>query len=261
MLARRCVNVMVLLMVGATLTGCPVMQKRPPGPIEKFTEPLTQRPYYLYVPTWYDANEQYPLVITLQGTDVWDGPLRQAEEWGLLAEQHGFIVAAPNMDSTQGIFYNPRGPWFEDLASDEQVILALIDELTNRYSIDTEYIVLTGFSGGGYPMWYAGLRNPDRFQMLIGRATNSNIDLFESIELTDEAREMPIYIFWGKDDLPPLRSQCWQAYRYLREREFYETNMKEIDGGHLRRPEKAYEYWTRFLPPKYRTRKPPVSVD
>jgi poly(3-hydroxybutyrate) depolymerase len=257
MLARRWFNLIVLLVLGGILTGCPVMQKRPPGPIEHVREPLTQRKYRLYVPTWYDASEQYPLVITLQGTDVWDGPLRQAEEWGLLAENHGFIIAAPDMNSTQGIFPNPHDAWFKNLAEDEEVILAMIEDLASQYNIDRDCIVLTGFSGGGFPMWYTGLRNPEVFQILIGRATNSSMEIFESIELTDAARDMPIYIFWGKDDLPPLKSQCWQAYRYLRERECFETEMKEIRGGHLRRPEVAYEYWTRYLPPKYRSRKPP----
>jgi predicted esterase len=178
----------------------------------------------------------------------------------MLAEQEGFIVVAPHLYSVQGILPRHPGLWFSDLARDERTILALIDEVANRYNIDRSCILLTGFSAGGFPLWYTGLRNPDQFQMLVARACNSDLDLFESVEVTPEARRMPIYLFWGKDDLQPLQSQCWQAYRWLREHDYDETEMREVDGGHLRRPEMAYEEWEQYLPAAYVNRRPPPEA-
>ncbi len=259
---------LILLPLVAILAGCPVFQTKPPGDIQKNyfmvaqgspEEPDKRVKYYAYAPTWYTDEEPWPLVMTLHGTYGWDGPLRQTEEWGMLAEQKGFIVAAPCLYSVQGILPKHKGLWFSDLAKDERTILALIDELANTYNIDRSCILLTGFSAGGYPLWYTGLRNPDKFQMLVARACNSDIDLFESIDLTDEARAMPIFLFWGKDDLQPLQSQCWQAYRYLRERGFDETERDEVKGGHLRRPELAFDEWVVYWPAKYVQRQPPAE--
>jgi len=172
-------------------------------------------------------------------------------EWKYLAEQHGLIVVAPNLHSVQGILPVVKKIWRKDLKNDERAILSSIDHVAAQYNIDPNSVLLTGFSAGGYPMWHTGLRNPDKFCMLIARACNSHIGLFEEIELTDRARELPILVFWGKDDLQDLRDQSWQAFRYLRERGFARTEKKKIRGGHIRHPEVAYRYWRRFLPKRH----------
>jgi hypothetical protein len=71
------------------------------------------------------------------------------------------------------------------------------------------------------------------------------VGLLEQVRLTDAARRMPVMIFWGKDDLKPLRDQSWQAFRYLREHGCVNTEREELDGGHLRRPELAWRFWRR----------------
>jgi len=241
----------MLLPLLAFLTGCPVTQ-RLDTPVQPFraVEPRTGVEYWVYVPSYHSKNRTWPLVITLHGTFGWDGPQRQLMEWQWLAEERGLIVAAPALKSVQGITPVVRSLWYDDLARDERVILSLIDELTEKYRLDGDprAILLTGFSAGGYPMYYAGLRNPGKFGMLAARACNSSIDIFEKIPPTAEARRMPIFLFWGKDDLPELQRQSWQAFRYLREHGFAHTQKKEVSGGHLRRPEVAYEAWRAILP-------------
>jgi len=244
----------ILPVLACMVAGCPVTQHRPPGKITRLREPTTNRRYYVYVPTWYTAELDWPVVITLHGSDWWDGPLRQAEEWGALADKRGFIVISPKLDSAEGIIYVSGKGRLRQLAGDDEAILAILDEVAGKYNIDRKSVMLSGFSAGGYPMWYTGLTHPEVFQVLVARACNSSIDLFESIKPGDRARELPIYMFWGKDDLRPIQKQGWRAFRYLRERRFFNTRMKEIAGGHLRRPDIAYSFWSEYLAPRHRNK-------
>lgn len=235
------------------LSGCPVTQSQnTPVKPRYLIERETDRRYWLYVPSYYDPNRTFPLVITLHGTFGWDGQRPQIKEWRALAEKRGLIVAAPKLRSVQGITPVVRKMWFADLQADEAAILAIMEEISRNYSIDERAVLLTGFSAGGYPMYYVGLRNPDRFSMLIARACNSSVDLFEHIELTDDARKLPIVIFWGKDDLGKIKNQSWAAFRYLREHGFRKTEREKIKGGHLRRPDVAYRFWRDVLPDQHK---------
>lgn len=245
---------MALVALLALLSGCPVPQRQDvPNPQQSLKEPTTGRKYSLYVPSYYSADHKWPLVVTLHGTYGWDGHVRQVKEWKYLAEQKGFIVAAPFLKSVQGILPRFKKPWFKNLASDEKAILALLDELIPKYSIDPNAVLLSGFSAGGYPMYHVGLRNPTRFSMLIARACNSSISLFERIKFTDETRKLPVMIFWGKDDLKPIQDQSWEAFAYLRgRRKCFKTRKREIEGGHLRRPDIAYGLWEPHLPAEYK---------
>lgn len=248
---RKCI-VMFLLLVA--LSGCPVTQSQDtPVAAKKLFHADTGRRYWLYVPSYYSEERLWPLVVTLHGTFGWDGDKSQIKEWKHLAEEKGLIVLAPELKSVQGIFPIIRDVWYKDLQDDERAILAIIEQVSAGYRIDPKAVMLTGFSAGGYPMYYVGLRNPKRFDMLIARACNSRQDLFDKIEITDDARELPIMIFYGKDDLRSIQKQSWGAFRFLREQRCFQTQRKEIRGGHLRRPEIAYEIWAERLPQEYRS--------
>jgi len=244
---------LILPVLACLLVGCPVTQRRPPGKIARLKEPTTERSYHLYVPTWYTAELDWPVVITLHGSHVWDGPLRQAEEWGALADKRGFIVISPQLKGAEGIMHVSTKTRMKQLASDDEAILAILDDVASKYNVDRDSVMLSGFSAGGYPMWYTGLTHPEVFQVLTARACNSSIDIFESITLTDRARQLPIFLFWGKDDVG-LQEQGWQAFRYLREHRFFNTRMKETQGAHLRRPDIAYGFWSQYLAPRHRNK-------
>ena len=247
---RRIIPLLGLL---AMVAGCPVTQPQhtPVPPLRQEIQAAGAK-YWLYVPSYHTLDRQWPLVITLHGTYGWDGPRRQIDEWKALAEQEGVIVAAPDLQSAQGILPVLRSVWAKDLGQDEKTILAVIDDLAERYHADPSCVLLTGFSAGGYAMYYAGLRNPQRFTMLIARNCNSSMQMLGTIEITDATRKLPVMIFWGKDDLQQIQDQSWEAFRYLRQRRCYEVEHKEVLGGHLRRPELAYRVWRNRLPQAYR---------
>jgi len=207
--------------------------------------------YWLYVPSYYTDRHDWPLVITLHGTHGWDSSKAQIDEWRYLAEQRGLIVAAPKLKSVQGILPVNDRLWFRDLDDDERTILAVLEEVGRTYRIDPKAVLLTGFSAGGYPMYHVGLRHPELFSMLVARGCNSSDVLFDRIKLTDEARRLPVAIFWGRDDLPEINRQSWAAVRWLSEHDFKHVERRKIRGGHLRRPDIAYRYWRPMLPEKH----------
>jgi len=246
---KRC---FALLPLVTLLSGCMVTQPQDtPVSQMRVSEPTGGADYQLYVPSYYDAQLDWPLVVTLHGTHGWDSSGMQIREWKALAEEKGFIVVAPDLRSVQGILPVPRGLRKNDLASDDKTILAVIDDVAGRYNVDRSSVMLTGFSAGGYPLFYTGLRHPERFNMLVARACNSSEDIFGEAELTDRSKRLPVRVFWGKDDLGVIAEQSWAAIRWLSEHGMKDLAWDKTDGGHLRRPEKAYAYWRKVLPPRH----------
>ncbi len=243
----------LLVPLAALLGGCPVFQRQD-TPVSQIrtTEARTGVGYWLYVPSYHTTDRDWPLVVTLHGTYGFESSKRQIKEWKYLAEQKGFVVAAPDLRSVQGVLPVNKGLWYRDLDRDEKTILAVMDEVSEKYRTDPNSVLLTGFSAGGFPMYHVGLRNPGRFNMLVARACNSSIRVFERIELTEETRRLPVGIFWGKDDLKPIADQSWAAYRWLLERDFERVERKKIEGGHNRHPDLAYEFWRKALPERHR---------
>ena len=251
--AGRALAFCSLLGAVASTAGCPVTQSQDTPVSElRLSVPQSDTKYWLYVPSYYSDANDWPLVVTLHGTHGWDGSRRQIMEWKYLAEQRGVIVAAPDLRSVQGILPVEESLWQRDLDADDRTILATIDDVCKRYRVDAKSVLLTGFSAGGYPMYYTGLRHPERFDMLIARGCNSSLDIFESFQLSEAARDIPIAIFWGRDDLKAIGDQSWQAIRWLSEHGFRHVERNKTKGGHLRRPDMAYSYWRKVLPQRHR---------
>ncbi len=257
---------LLLAVMPLFLAGCPLVPPETKNPHLTLKEPVTKNHYHVYIPSYYSEDSDWPLVVTLHGTNPWDGQTRQILEWRDTAEKFGLIVVAPKLSSTQGLV--PVVPSVSHaspkrLAKDEKAILAVMQDVRSKWRIarrppdpngvaGKELVLLTGFSSGGFPLFYTGLRHPEMFDMLIARDVNCTNELLEGIGLTDEAKRLPILIFWGQDDLKAIRDQSWATFRYLREHEAYGTERRIIKGGHLRRYDVAWDEWSKRLPEEYR---------
>lgn len=141
--------------------------------------------------------------------------------------------------------------WKKDVQSDCETILSLRDSLCESYNIDQKMIMMTGFSAGGYPMYYTGLRYPDKFSILLARACNNNKELTldgvesEYSEKDKKKPRIPVLLFVGKDDLKPIQKQTWMTYRWLRRHGWTKANcdLDETQGGHIRRPLTTWNMW------------------
>src|SRR5216683_4911384 len=146
---------LVTAALALTLSGCTVTKpasssKPPPLQMAKqFKFKKTQAielNYLLFLPKGYEAKSEkrWPLILFLhgageRGTDVWKvathGPPKDVTE----NPDFPFIVLSPLCPEGQG--------WSND------VLLALLADITSNYAVDTDRIYLTGLSMGGYGAW------------------------------------------------------------------------------------------------------------
>lgn len=223
-------------------SGCPVPQPQN-TPVEQrlLSEGSSGSVYYLYVPSTYRKEKPAPVIVSCHGTDPFDTADRQVGEWKMLAEQHGCILVCPRLSGTDGIIGS--GP-VSAMLEDEKIILSIMRDLCYRYNIDRRNILMTGFSGGGFPVYFVGLRHPDIFTAVVARNCNFNQGNIQDWYPMDALRT-PIMVYWGEIDPAPIKSQSQQAVMYLRSAGFM-VDTDEIKGtGHTRHPEVAMNFWLR----------------
>ena len=139
--------------------------------------------YSLYVPQSYQPSNSYPLILCLHGA----GFTGEAylERWQpRLGER--YILACPTY---------PAGAWFTRKAED--LVLAVIDTVRQRYHIDSDRIFLSGMSNGGIGTWLIGMHHAPLFAGLAPMASGIDDVVFPFLE---NLRSTPTYIIHGKHD-------------------------------------------------------------
>ena len=99
--------------------------------------------YLLFLPAGYTTNsaKHWPLIFFLhgsgeRGTDVWDVASHGVPRIDQHSTNFPFIVVSPQCPDDK--------IWSQDL------LLALLDDVENRYAVDRHRVYLTGMSMGGY---------------------------------------------------------------------------------------------------------------
>jgi len=226
------------------VTGCPVVSNlAAPGQILTRQDPEFNREYRLYVPSHYHEAKSWPLVVTCHGTKYWDTADRQLAEWKGLAEQKGFLVLAPELVGTAGDITPPAQEQIRRQLDDENAILSMIRTVCAARKVDSTRIFLTGWSAGGYAVFFTGLRHPDVFRALSVRQGNFNPAFVEPC-LPFLDRFQPIQIMSGTMD--PLKDYAQAAIRWLREHDF-EPDVLERPGIHRRDPQPVYTFFANVV--------------
>lgn len=159
-----------------------------------------QRSLAVYVPVNYDPANAYQLMICLHGlgdtcTNYRDA-LINAFSWN--TSMPNTIFVCPEAANKSSDFFDPLGG--------EAIIQKSIDYARQNYNIDTNNIILQGFSLGGRAALRYGLDNHATFKGLllntpavqgVKEAINEGIYNFNY----QNAGEIPIYITWGNTDL------------------------------------------------------------
>ena len=235
------------ILVGALLAaGCAVPQpQNTPVQEQRRSCAITSSGYWIYVPSNYRHDRPAPLIVSCHGTPPYDVANHHIREWKMLAEQNYCIVVAPDLIGTDGLIGD--GPIVGMLAN-EQIILSIISELGYRYNIDLANIMITGFSGGGFPTYWIGLRNPEIFSVVCARNCNFNESNLRQWR-PGVGKRPNIFIYWGQNDPGTITSQSKRAVEYLRSAGFA-VQTHEIPGaGHERRPEVAMSFFLRHKAP------------
>lgn len=144
-------------------------------------------PYHLYVPAACAPPHSCPLIVALHGLggneDSMLGPLYNMSK---LAEQHGYIIAAPfgyRSDAGYGAFRVPgQSNWRSDLSEDD--VMEVLELVRRQYKIDENRIYLMGHSMGGYGTWAMAADHPEIWAGLgpiSGGGNPASVEKFKTI--------------------------------------------------------------------------------
>jgi len=157
--------------------------------------------YLLFLPKDYKANtsQRWPLILFLhgageRGTDIWKVAVHGPPKNVATHPDFPFIVVSPQC---------PEGQiWAKD------TLLALLDEVTRQYAVDTARIYLTGLSMGGYGTWDLGLAYPERFAAIAPICGGGELItlLLSSGEKNGALKSLGVWAFHGaKDPVVPVQ--------------------------------------------------------
>ena len=244
----RLLSSLLLFIFVMTSTGCPVPQSQDTPVWQRFeVDPVSQRDYWIYVPASYRHSRPSPVIVTCHGTPPFDVAEHHIREWKMLGERYGCIVLAPSLEGTDGILGAGSAG---GMLSSEKFIMSLISMVGYRYNIDRANIMITGFSGGGFPTYWVGMRHPDIFSVVAARNCNFNSDSVNGW-YPMEALKTPIMVYWGENDPATIIIQSSEAVRYLRSRGFVVETAVVPGAGHDRHPEVAMAFFLKHRrPPK-----------
>src|SRR5262249_23064216 len=126
-------------------------------------------PYRLYVPAAYTGAKAFPLIVALHGLGGTEDSFFDGYEKRLpaLAEQHGYIVAAPlgyRVDGSYGwgLGNAPADPTTRRTQElSEQDVMQVLARVKRLYKIDEGRIYLMGHSMGAIGTWKIAPKYPD----------------------------------------------------------------------------------------------------
>ncbi len=149
-------------------------------------------PYHLYVPNRYTAAQPMPLIIALHGLGQTEDSFFDAYGAQLpkLAEQHGYILAAPlgyRVDGGYGwgVGTPPTDPVARrNSALSELDVMQVLAQVQKQYNVDPNRIYLMGHSMGAIGTWLLAPKYPDLWAAVgafSGQGTPSTIALTKHI--------------------------------------------------------------------------------
>ena len=182
--------------------------------------------YLLYVPPGYRLKEEkkWPLILFLHGAG------ERGNDVNLVAK-HGppkLLSGKTELPLSQFLVLSPQCPPNRSWQPHE--IIALLDEVTQKYAVDPDRVYLTGLSMGGFGTWEIASRYPDRFAAIAPICGGGDPRRVKPL------RDMPTWVFHGdKDEAVPVQRSI----------EMVEA-MKKIgnEPKFTRYPEAGHDSWT-----------------
>ncbi|MDD4106834.1 MAG: hypothetical protein PHX84_02730 [Candidatus Shapirobacteria bacterium] len=127
--------------------------------------------YSLYLPANYDSNKKYPLLVFLHGIG------QTGNDLNILYNNSntvpGILKGGNYYDA---IIVSPQSPNSWGSARNYGRVMPLINEIMDKYSVDTERISLTAHSDGVWGLWAITRSNPDFFSVVVPIASSSGGD-------------------------------------------------------------------------------------
>lgn len=145
--------------------------------------------YSLYVPEYYRAAQNWPLIICLHG--AFGSGSEYLWSWMRVARSYGYLLLSPKSTGDSWSIAQPD--------VDINSVMAMIDRVTQEYAIDESRIYLSGLSDGATFSYLLGLKNADRFAALapVAGVLPPTADWFLR---QNQGRQLPIHVVHGALD-------------------------------------------------------------
>ena len=158
------------------------------------TQVKVQMSYLLYLPKDYEQQESWPLLLFLHGSGERGEDLELVKMHGppkLIAagQDFPFIVVSPQC---------PKDRRWEPIE-----LVALLNDLSNKYKVDDDRIYVTGLSMGGFGTWQLASYAPDRLAAIAPICGGGEKHWVKQFA------HLPVWAFHGAKDtgVPLERSQ------------------------------------------------------
>ncbi|MSU58514.1 MAG: phospholipase [Pedosphaera sp.] len=175
-----------------------------PLPAQKFkwsTSRRVETQYLFYRPKNYDAKskQRWPLMLFLHGAGERGTNVQRVAIHGPMSlvrqgREFPFLIVAPLC---------PEGQRWEN-----EGLLKLLEQVTRKFSVDTNRVYLTGLSMGGYGTWGLGVAHPEKFAAIApicGGGSVIDIILAGYGKKVNPVKALPVWAFHGaKDPVVPL---------------------------------------------------------
>jgi dienelactone hydrolase len=199
--------------------------------------------YLLYLPKGYDPkgdprnSKPRPLMVFLMGVGergsdlegvMVHGPSAELSRNPKLGEDFPFIVLSPQC---------PANKRWDDPGM-AQAVVALIDEVAQRWHADRSRIYLTGLSMGGKAVWQVACAAPDRFAA-IAPISGESVDPQRVAAKLSGVPGVAVWIIVGAED-----GGFTEGSRKMAQA----LKAANVDVTFTEVPHENHEAWTRFYP-------------
>lgn len=204
----------------------------------------TLQPYMIRLPDDYDPAKRYPLIVFLHGSASDETDLPSA---GFLSRGNSFEMCP-----------RARGTSHSYLTPESQVDIAeAVADVRASYPIDTDKIVLAGFSMGGYGVYRTFWEHPTAYRALA--VISGDPDLgnrwsdekghpdFTDPEYLKPFTGVPIFVFHGKADRNCPYKLAERAVHELRSAGAEVTFVTEEEKGHAAPSPESIATYLRWL--------------
>jgi polyhydroxybutyrate depolymerase len=109
------------------------------------------REYLIYIPQGYDTGNETPVLFAFHGFGGYSQNFINTADFRSLAEQYNFIVVYPQaLVCGDGTTWNTAEPGGDNKCSQDDIgfFAALLNEISNNYTINAQKVYLTGYSNG-----------------------------------------------------------------------------------------------------------------
>jgi predicted peptidase len=150
--------------------------------------------YQLFLPAEYgkEQGKKWPLILFLHGAGERGDDVGLVKKHGPPKLLDGKTDSKTDSPAAKFIVVSPQCPankWWQP-----HEVIALLDEVSEKYAVDPDRVYLTGLNMGGFGTWEAASRYPERFSAIAPICGGGDPRRVRSL------RDMPTWVFHGDKD-------------------------------------------------------------